>query len=424
MRILTATFGSTLLGLALVSPAVAIPPSRPYAVEHYDVHLTPDLAAKRMSGEVSIKLTSRIERLDVAELDVGADMQIDSVKEGQAPRYFEHKEKTLMVVLPLPLYKNDHKTISIRYTAAPAKGLVFFPDQIYTSFFTSDWMPCDEHPEDRSTLSLTIDLPPQFKVAASGHPNGSTWTLDTPYPAFLFAFAAGNFDESTRKVGGVTLRVLGKADVFDDTAAVMKFLTERSGKPYPLDTYTQVFTHGTVEQEAVGMTLLPEKYAAELVKQPEHLNLLAHEFAHQWYGVQIVAKDWSDFWLSEGMATFLADAFLEQRFGKARYDREIADSKQTYENLRSQGRDRPLFFTDWQTPQQAGGPLPYQKGAFVLSELRRVLTDDLFWRALQAYTGAHWGGQVTSDDLEAAMASVVSKDLNKQLTKIFQQYIY
>jgi aminopeptidase N len=424
MRIFTATFGSTLLGLALVGPALAIPPSRPYAVEHYDVRLTPDLAAKRMSGEVSMKLTSRIERLDVAELDVGADMQIDSVKEGQAPRYFEHKEKTLMVVLPSPLYKNDHKTISIRYTAAPAKGLVFFPDQIYSSFFTSDWMPCDEHPEDRATLSLTIDVPPQFKVAASGHPNGSTWTLDTPYPAFLFAFAAGNFDESTRKVGGVTLRVLGKADVFSDTAAVMKFLTERSGKPYPLDTYTQVFTHGTVEQEAVGMTLLPEKYAAELVKQPEHLNLLAHEFAHQWYGVQIVAKDWSDFWLSEGMATFLADAFLEQRFGKARYDREITDSKQTYENLRSQGRDRPLFFTDWQTPQQAGGPLPYQKGAFVLSELRRVLTDNLFWRALQAYTGAHWGGQVTSDDLEAAMASVASKDLNKQLTKIFQQYIY
>ena len=424
MRILTATLGSTLLGLALVGPAAAIPPSRPYAVEHYDVHLTPDLAAKRMSGEVSIKLTSRIERLDVAELDVGADMQIASVKEGQAPLYFEHKENTLMVVLPSPLYKNDHKTISIRYTAVPAKGLVFFPDQIYTSFFTSDWMPCDEHPEDRATLSLMIDVPPQFKVAASGHPNGSTWTVDTPYPAFLFAFAAGNFDESTRKVGGVTLRVLGKADVFDDTAAAMKFLTERSGKPYPLDTYSQVFTHGTVEQEAVGMTLLPEKYAAELVKQPEHLNLLAHELAHQWYGVQIVAKDWSDFWLSEGMATFLADAFLEQRFGKARYDREIADSKQTYENLRSQGRDRPLFFTDWQTPQQAGGPLPYQKGAFVLSELRRVLTDDLFWRALQAYTGAHWGGQVTSDDLEVAMASVASKDLNKQLTKIFQQYIY
>ncbi len=326
-----------LVGLILAGPATAAPLSRPYAVEHYDVHLTPDFAAKRVVGEATIKLTSRIERLDVVELDVG-DMEIASVKEGMAGRYFERKEKTLMVVLPAPVYRNDHRTFTIRYTAVPAKGLVFFPDQIYTSFFTSDWMPCDEHPEDRATLSLTIDVPAPFKVAASGHPDGATWTLDTPYPAFLFAFAAGDFAESTKKVDGVTLRILGKADVFDDTAAVMKFLTERSGKAYPRDTYTQVFTHGTVEQEAVGMTLLPEKYAADLLQHPDNLNLLAHELTHQWYGIQVVAKDWSDFWLSEGMATFLADCFVEQRFGKARYEREIADSKQRYDTLRAQGR--------------------------------------------------------------------------------------
>jgi aminopeptidase N len=418
MRILTA-----MLGLAMSGPLAAAPLSRPYSVEHYDVHLTPDLAAKRMAGEAAIKLISRTDRLDAVELDAG-EMEIASVKEGQAPAYFERKDKNLIIVLGSPLFKNDHRTITIRYTAVPAKGLVFFPDQIYTSFFTSDWMPCDEHPEDRATLALTVDVPPAFKVAASGHPDGATWTLDTPYPAFLFAFAAGDFAESTRKVDGVTLRVLGKADVFDATAAVMKFLVERTGKPYPLDTYTQVFTHGTVEQEAVGMTLLPEKYAADLARQPDNLNLLAHELTHQWYGVKILAKDWSDFWLSEGMATFMADAYLEQRFGKARYDREIAESKQTYDNLRAQGKDRPLFFTDWQTPQQAGGPLPYHKGAFVLSEFRRVLTDEVFWRALRAYTNAHWGGVATSDDLEAAMASVAGKDLSKQLTKMFQQYIY
>jgi aminopeptidase N len=414
---------TAILGLALAASVAAAPLTRPYAVEHYDVHLTPDLSAKRMAGEVTIRLTSRTDRLDAIELDAG-DIEIASVKEGQAALYFERKEKILIVAMRSPVYKNDHRSIIIRYTAVPAKGLVFFPDQIYTSFFTSDWMPCDEHPEDRSTLALSIDVPSQFKVAASGHSDGATWTLDTPYPAFLLAFAAGDFAESTKKVDGVTLRVLGKAKVFDDTAAVMKFLAERSGKPYALDSYTQVFTHGTVEQEAVGMTLLPEKYAADLAQHPDNLNLLAHELAHQWYGVDIVAKDWSDFWLSEGMATFLSDCFLEQRFGKARYEREIAESKQTYDNLRAQGRDRPLFFTDWQTPQQAGGPLPYHKGAYLLSELRRLLTDEVFWRGLRAYTNAHWGGQVTSDDFEAAMASVAGKDLSKQLTKLFQQYIY
>ncbi|MEI9973425.1 MAG: M1 family aminopeptidase [Ignavibacteriota bacterium] len=382
---------SLILALVLAVPAAAVPPSRPYTVEHYDVHLTPDFAAKRVAGEVVIKLTSRIDRLDAVELDAG-DMEIASVKEGPAAAYFERKDQFLVVALASPAYKNDKRTLTIRYTAVPSKGLVFFPDQIYTSFFTSHWMPCDDHPEDRSTLTLTVDAPSQFKVAASGHPDGAVWTLDTPYPAFLFAFAVGDFAESSKKVNGVTLRVLGQADVFDDTSSAMKFLAERSGKAYPLDTYTQVFTHGTVEQEAVGMTLLPEKYAADMTQHRDDLNLLVHELAHQWYGIQIVARDWSDFWLSEGTATFLADAYAEQRFGKARYEREIANSKQRYETLRAQGKDRPLFFTDWQTSSQAGGPLPYQKGAYALSEIRRVMGDEPFWRALKAYTAGHWGG--------------------------------
>ena len=418
MKILTA-----IVGLVLIGSAAAAPLTRPYVVEHYDVHLKPDLAAKRMAGEANIKLTSRADRLDAVELDAG-EMEIASVKDGQTALYFERKDKTLIVAMRTPVFKGDHRTLTIRYTAVPAKGLIFFPDQIYTSFFTSDWMPCDEQPEDRATLTLTFDVPAQFKVAASGQPEGATWTLDAPYPAFLYAFAAGDFVESSKKVDGVTLRILGKANVFDDTASALKYLTERSGKPYPLDTYTQVFTHGTVEQEAVGMTLLPEKYAADLVTKPENLNLLAHELAHQWYGIKIVAKDWSDFWLSEGMATFLADAYVEKRFGKARYDREIAGSKGIYDGLRSQGKDRPLFFTDWQTPQQAGGPLPYHKGAYFLAQLRVTLTDEVFWRGLQRYTAAQWGGAATSDDFEAAMSSVAGKDLSKQLTKLFQQWIY
>jgi aminopeptidase N len=423
MRIPAAVVGHALacpfLGVALLGALAGAPLPRPYQVEHYDVHLTPDLAAKRLSGEVTIQLTSRIERLDAVELDAG-DMEIKSVTEGPAARYFERKEKSLIVVLASPAYKGDRRTLTIRYIAGPAKGLVFFADQVYTSFFTSDWMPSDERPDDRSTLRLTIDVPSQFKVAASGHADGGGWVVDTPTPSFLFAFAAGEFAESNSKAGGVTMRVLGKADVFDATAAALRFLAERSGHAYPGDSYTQIFTHGTVEQEAVGMTLLPESYISDLAQRPDDLWLLAHELAHQWYGIAIPARDWSDFWLSEGMATFLADAFLERKFGKARYDREIAHSKQIYDTLRTQGKDRPLYYTDWQISGQAGGSLPYHKGAWVLAELRRQLTDEVFWRGLRAYTVAHWGNPVTSEDLHAAMQSAARKDL----TKFFQQWVY
>lgn len=414
MKPLAAIFGLTLMG-----PLGAAPLPRPYSVDHYDVRLTPDFAGKQISGEATIRLTSRTERLDAIELDSGA-LDIGSVKEGQAARYFERKEKSVIVVLGSPAFKGDHRTLTIRYTAGSAKGLVFFPDEIYTSFFTSDWMPCDDRPDDRATLRLTLDVPSQYKVAASGNPEGADWVVDTPTATFLYAFAVGDFAESTRKVDGVTLRVLGKADVFDATASAMHFLAERSGHPYPGTTYTQIFTHGPVEQEALGMTLLPESYAGGLARDPADLWLLSHELAHQWYGIAIPTRDWSDFWLSEGMATFLADAYLEQRFGKARYDREIAASKANYDTMRNQGRDRPLSFTDWQTPQQAGGRLPYDKGAWVLAELRKQLGDEVFWRGLRTYTAAHWGQPVTSEDLQASMQSAAGKDL----TKFFKQWVY
>ncbi|HUI53333.1 MAG TPA: M1 family aminopeptidase [Bryobacteraceae bacterium] len=410
---------AAIVGLSWLVPLAAAPLPRPFTVEHYDVRITADLAAKQVAGEVTMRIASRIERLSAVELDAG-DLEVTRVTEGQAVAYFERKGKLLIVVLGNPARNEERRTLTIRYTAKPAKGLVFFPDQVYTSFFTSDWMPCDDRPDDPATLRLTIEPPPNTKVAASGRFDGAAWVVDTPTPTFLFAFAAGNFAESTAEANGVKLRVLGKADVFETTGAALRFLADRSGKPYPGDTYTQVFAHGQVEQEAVGLTLLPESYIEKLAKQPDDLWLLVHELAHQWYGIGIPAKDWSDFWLSEGMATFLADAFLEQRCGKARYDHEIEQSHATYESLRNQGKDRPLYYTDWQTPQQAGGRIPYDKGAWVLAELRRQLTDEVFWKGLRLYTSEHWGTAVTSTDFQQSMQAAAGKDL----TKFFERWVY
>jgi aminopeptidase N len=397
------------LPLCLLSAALAAPLPRNYAVEHYDVSVAPDLAAKSLSGEVTISYHSRIGRLDALELDAGA-LQIASVLDNQAPQWFERKGSLLIVVLTNPVRTGEHRRVTIRYQAGPAKGLVFFPDQVYTSFFTSDWMVCNDRSDEPATLRLQVAAPADFKIAA-------TERLDTPTPPFLYAFAVGAFEESTSEVNGVKLRVLGHASVFEPTSAALRFLAERSGKPYPGSTYTQVFAHGSVEQEAAGMTLLPESYGADLAAHPDNLWLLAHELAHQWYGIGIPCKDWSDFWLNEGMATFLADAFLERRFGKARYEREIEHSRQIYETLKAAGKDRPLSFSDWETPQQAGGQIPYHKGAWVLSQLRRQLSDEVFWRGLRLYTSEHWGKPVTSADFDKSMETAAGKSLTRFFEK-------
>jgi aminopeptidase N len=148
------------LGLAGLFPAIAAPLPRPYAIDHYSARLQPDLPAKRLSAEVRIDFHSTIDSDFAAlELDAGA-LQIKSVSEGQASQYFERHGELLVVVLTESLHPTEHRTITVQYQAGPAKGLQFFPDQIYTSAHTSDWMVCNDRPDNPATLHLEIAAPP------------------------------------------------------------------------------------------------------------------------------------------------------------------------------------------------------------------------------------------------------------------------
>jgi aminopeptidase N len=410
----------------LAARAYAVPAARPYAVVQYEVRLAPDLEKQRLDGEVAIHYHSRGGALDKIELDAGPAIGIAAVLEGQTSLPFERHGGLLTVVLAAPAKAGVPRTLRIRYQAGSGKGLKFFPDQVYTEFFTHDWMVCNDRPDGRATLRLRIAAKESWRVAASGELVGDgEWRLDTPVPPFLYGFAAGRFEEIAGSGG--RLRLLSSPEamqsapaILDATRSALRFFAEITGKDYGAAVYTQVFTHGSPEQENANLTLLPESYAIGLRTEPEDLWLLAHELAHQWYAVGIPCRDWSDFWLNEGLATFLADAFLERRFGRERYEREIERSRAVYERVKSQGKDRALSFHAWNTAQEASGQIPYHKGAYVLDLLRRDVGDDDFWRGLQIYTRDHWNQPVTSQDFQKSMETVAGKSL----AGFFRRWVY
>jgi aminopeptidase N len=423
---------SYLLLLFVVALGQAAPPPRPYHVEHYDVRIDVDIVEKRLAGEVTMRLRSQTARLSTLEFDAG-DLDVASVEESQVPQRFERRGRLLVVTLQRVLSAGELRKLTMRYQAKPAKGLVFFPDQVYTSFFTNDWMVCNDRPEDRATLRLVIAAPAGAKVTGSGRLTAmreeggrsiSEWALDSATPPFVFGFAVGDYVESSGATGGVKLRYLGRktagATVPEATQAALQFLSEKTGQPFPGSVYTQVFTSGNVMQEVAAFTLMPESYAEKLVTHPDDLWLLVHELAHQWYGIGIACRDWSDFWLNEGIATYVADAFLEQRFGRERYEREIESSRKTYEKLKSEGKDRPLSYHDWSTTREAGGALPYHKGAWVLHLLREQTGDDVFWRGLRLYTKSYWRKAVTSPDFQKS----IEEAAGKSLSGFFQKWVY
>ena len=152
------------------------------------------------------------------------------------------------------------------------------------------------------------------------------WRQDSPIPTYIFGFSVGKFRTVTQRHGRVELRYLSEQytddelrRIFRDTADMLDFFEDRAGVRYADPVYTQVLAAGGVEQEMSSFTALRETYGRDVLTNERAIWLAAHELAHQWWGNMVTNRDWTHFWLNEGIASFIASAYKEKRFGREEY---------------------------------------------------------------------------------------------------------
>jgi aminopeptidase N len=393
----------------------------------YDAGLRIDPAEGTVRGTVTLLVRSAQARgrpLELAAMGLG----IDGVHEGAAPLPFEHDGKTLRVSLPGPGEDGTPRRVEVRYHARPTKGLRFGAGTFHTAFHTEHWMPVRDVPGDKATLTLRLTVPAGLDVVATGRrvshaplPGGEaqhTWRLAVPHSAYLFGFAAGHFRAVHARAGATHLSfladALGEAELrrlSADVEGMVRFFEARAGVPYPLEAYTQVLLTGAPAQELAGLSLLPASYAAEVLAEPREDWLVAHELAHAWWGNAVTCATWSDFWLNEGLTTFMVAAYKEHRWGRDESERERVLSRRRYARLRASGAERPLVLPEGAASLEAGGPLPYAKGSLVLHLLRFQLGEAAFWEGLRAFTTARAGCGATTRHLREAMERASGQDL-------------
>jgi len=416
--------------MASVARPAAPPPGAPFDVVHYDAAVAPDPAGKTVTGTVAIDLVSTTDSLETVDLDIGA-LTIDGVRADGAALEFTQSDRRLHARLKEPAARGARRRLDLEYHGAPRYGLEFVPEksQVYTIFSTSQWLPCIDAPADKATLRLTLILPEGLRVVANGRavsarplPDGRVaheWSLDEPAPTYTFGFAAGKFTEAMDKQGRTRLRYLSTdasaaelLKIFADTKDMLRFFEDRSGVRYHGATYAQALVEKTIGQELAGFSLMSEEYGKGVIGDPTTIGLLAHEFAHQWWGNRVTCRDWTHFWLNEGFATFMAAAYREKRFGREAYLKDVEGWRARYERVRAAGKDRSLVFPDWNRPTSDDRALVYQKGALVLHELRERIGEAAFWKAMRAYTRAHLRGSVVTADFERAIEESTGKDLS------------
>ena len=407
-------------------------------VTNYTLTLEPDIANKSVKGTVLIRFVINSNNLTHAEFDCG-DLTIDSVRLRGTTLQFAVKDRRLKVSLPAGLRFKETQEIEVDYHGTPRYGIRFFPDreQVYTIFSTSQWMICIDDPADKATLTFRLILPASLTPVANGNfvsqrdlPNKkrvSEWRQGNANPTYVFGFAAGPYRVVTEKRRNVELRYLATnysdeelRRIFRETPGMLDFFEQRAGVKYADRIYTQVLAAGGVEQEMSSFTALKESYGKQLLDNEQDLWLAAHEFAHQWWGNMVTCRDWNHFWLNEGIATFIAAAYLEHRFGRAVYLREIETYRASYEKVRSAGKDKSLVFPDWLNPTREDRILVYDKGALVMHLLREEMGESKFWNGLRIFTRRHFGKSVVTSDFVAAMEEANGKSLRK----FFAEWVY
>ncbi|MBL7774915.1 MAG: hypothetical protein JNK89_02885, partial [Saprospiraceae bacterium] len=139
-------------------------------------------------------------------------------------------------------------------------------------------------------------------------------------------------------------------------------------------------------------------------------TLMAHEFSHHWWGDLATCSTAEDMWLNEGWAVYSEHLFLEQVYGRARYDDEVRKNfLQVLENTHVQeggyravsGLPHALTY----------GQHVYRKGAVVPHNLRGYLGDSLFRQGLRAALDQYQFDDWSSAGLRDALSAATGYDL-------------
>jgi hypothetical protein len=137
-------------------------------------------------------------------------------------------------------------------------------------------------------------------------------------------------------------------------------------------------------------------------------DIMAHELAHQWWGDEVTCETWYDIWINEGFASYSESLYRE--FGPG----GSVDSYWTRMNARrpSNPDSRVYRSNISSTGAIFSTNAVYNKGAWVLHMLRRVMGDAEFFAGLAAYRAQYRDDSATVAEFADAMSASFGEELS------------
>jgi aminopeptidase N len=392
-----------------------------------DVDWDPD--TRRLDGTETLRLRATSDA-DHLQLDLSADLTVDTVTVDGAAAQFEHRGKDLVIAedvtadrrytlvityggtpqpAPAPSKRSDLDTVG--WTTTP-DGDVWTMQEPYGAY---SWYAVNDQPSDKALYSFTITAPAPLVGVANGElvsrrtTAGETttrWKLDEPAASYLVTIAIGDLVETKDRSGsGVPITYWTPRDKPGLVAklraapAGLAWLEDRLG-PFPFGSLGFLIVDSDSGMETQTMiTLGDTTYATS----PE---VLVHEMAHQWYGDQVTPTDWRDVWMNEGMAMYLQGVWTAEAGGT------------TIESVMDQwARVEPRLRANYgppadYDPDSFGAGNVYYGPALMWDELRQRLGDDEFWALVRDWPASHDNDNADYDDITTWWSEQTGQDLS------------
>lgn len=314
---------------------------------------------------------------------------------------------------------------------------LFVPDRARTVF------PCFDQPDLKATYTLSLKLPADWKAITNGALKDSTLTANTKHynfntsdtlSTYLFAFAAGKFDVAFGNTGKMKAEFLYREtdtsrinpsmkEIFNIHTSALDYLENWTGISYPFQKFGFVaipdFQFGGMEHAGAiqykAASLFMDGSATKDMLNSRS-NLISHETAHMWFGDLVTMNWFTDVWMKEVFANFMADKSTAGNTG-----REVFDLKFLVDHYPlAYGVDRTAgtnpIRQNLDNLKDAGtmyGNIIYHKAPIMMRQLERLMGEEKFQQGVREYLKKFANGNASWPDLINILDHYADADLQK-----------
>ena len=288
--------------------------------------------------------------------------------------------------------------------------------------------PCFDEPTFKAQFAWKVTTAPDATVLANGplvsctdstDGKSKTWQFapTKPMSSYLVALVIGDISGTPEEVvNGTPIRVwamTGKEQMgqfaHEYTKRLLPWFEDYFGVPYHFDKYDQAavpgFAAGAMENS--GLVTFRQQY---LLMNPQTVSwqaekaiahVVAHEFAHMWFGNLVTMKWWDDLWLNESFAEWVSykavnalspDYKLWNDFQAGKNSALVSDALESthpiYSHVETAAEIAELFDN-----------ITYEKGCAVMRMLENFLGEDAFRDGLRTYMKEFGEGNAAGADL-------------------------